>query len=52
MTTATQKLTFEEYLTYEDGTDIRYEPLDGELVPIVSPLLPDLQRRLNDVLPR
>lgn len=25
-------LTFEEYLTYDDGTDIRYELVDGELV--------------------
>jgi Uma2 family endonuclease len=27
-----QKLTFEEYLTYEDDTDNRYELIDGELV--------------------
>jgi Uma2 family endonuclease len=27
-----QKLTFEEYLTYEDNTDNRYELIDGELV--------------------
>ncbi len=26
-----QKLTFEEYLAYEDGTDTRYELVDGEL---------------------
>ena len=26
------KLTFEEYLTYDDGTDNRYELVDGELV--------------------
>jgi Uma2 family endonuclease len=25
-------LTFEEYLAYDDGTDIRYELVDGELV--------------------
>jgi Uma2 family endonuclease len=25
-------LTFEEYLTYDDGTDVRYELVDGELV--------------------
>ncbi len=32
-TTKTQKLlTFEEYLTYDDGTDTRYELVDGELV--------------------
>ncbi|MEH2046006.1 Uma2 family endonuclease [Nostoc sp.] len=34
-TTKTQKLlTFEEYLTYDDGTDTRYELVDGELVEI------------------
>ena len=27
-----QKLTFEEYLSYDDGTDNRYELIDGELV--------------------
>jgi Uma2 family endonuclease len=32
MTTTTQKLTFEEYLTYDDGTDNRYELVGGELV--------------------
>jgi Uma2 family endonuclease len=34
MTIATQKLTFEEYLAYDDGTDTRYELVDGELVPM------------------
>lgn len=34
MTITTQKLTFEEYLAYEDGTDTRYELVDGELVPM------------------
>lgn len=34
MTIATQKLTFEEYLAYDDGTDSRYELVDGELVPM------------------
>lgn len=34
MTTTTQKLTFEDYLTYHDGTDTRYELIDGELVPM------------------
>ncbi|NJL21983.1 MAG: Uma2 family endonuclease [Leptolyngbyaceae cyanobacterium SM1_3_5] len=32
MTQATQKLTFEEYLAYDDGTDTRYELVDGELI--------------------
>lgn len=34
MTTTTQKLTFEEYLTHDDGTDTRYELVDGDLVPM------------------
>ncbi|WP_416212386.1 hypothetical protein [Nostoc sp. DedQUE09] len=30
-TTKTQKmLTFEEYLTYDDGTDTRYELVEGQ----------------------
>ncbi len=32
MTTATKKLTLEEYLAYDDGTDTKYELVDGELV--------------------
>lgn len=32
VTTAKPKLTFEDYLAYDDGTDIRYELEDGELV--------------------
>ena len=32
MTTTTKRFTFEEYLAYDDGTDIRYELVDGELV--------------------
>jgi Uma2 family endonuclease len=31
---ATQQLTFEEYLAYDDGTDRRYEIVDGILVDI------------------
>ena len=31
-TVAKPKLTFEEYLSYDDGTDNRYELVDGELV--------------------
>ncbi len=34
MTTTTQILTFEEYLIYEDGTDTRYELVDGQLIPM------------------
>ncbi|MBW4657864.1 MAG: Uma2 family endonuclease [Drouetiella hepatica Uher 2000/2452] len=32
MTIASQKMTLEEYLNYDDGTDIRYELENGELV--------------------
>ena len=28
----TKLLTLEEYLVYDDGTDTRYELVDGELV--------------------
>jgi Uma2 family endonuclease len=31
-TTTKTKLTFEEYLTYNDGTDNRYEWEEGELI--------------------
>ncbi|MEL7350181.1 MAG: Uma2 family endonuclease [Cyanobacteria bacterium P01_A01_bin.116] len=34
MTTTTQKLTFEDYLNYEDGTDTRYELVNGALIPM------------------
>jgi Uma2 family endonuclease len=32
LTPTTRKLTFKEYLTYDDGTDNRYELEDGELI--------------------
>ena len=31
-TTSVKKLTLKEYLAYDDGTDIQYELVDGELV--------------------
>jgi len=34
MSVALQKITFEDYLVYDDGTDTRYELVDGELVPM------------------
>ncbi|MGD1858181.1 MAG: Uma2 family endonuclease [Leptolyngbyaceae cyanobacterium] len=34
MAVTTQKLTFEAYLAYEDGTNTRYELVDGELIPM------------------
>ena len=30
----TEKLTFEEYLAYDDGTDTQHELVDGELVAV------------------
>ncbi|BBC24116.1 Uma2 family endonuclease [Pseudanabaena sp. ABRG5-3] len=32
--TTTKKITFEEYLTYDDGTDKRYDFNDGELIEV------------------
>lgn len=34
MTTVTTILSLEEYLAYDDGTDNRYELLDGQLIPM------------------
>jgi Uma2 family endonuclease len=42
MTLATRKLTFEEYLSHDDGTDNRYELVNGELV-VMPP-----ESRLNE----
>jgi Uma2 family endonuclease len=39
----TKFLTFDEYLTYDDGTDTRYELVDGELIPM-SPESPENNR--------
>lgn len=32
VTTPTKKITFEEYLSYDDGTNKRYELVDGQLI--------------------
>lgn len=37
MTQTPVKLSFEEYLNYDDGTDNRYELVDGELVMVPLP---------------
>jgi Uma2 family endonuclease len=44
MTQTPVKLTFEEYLTYNDGTDNRYELEDGVLIPMTpaSPIHSDI----------
>ncbi|MEH2281125.1 MAG: hypothetical protein V7K90_07235 [Nostoc sp.] len=34
MTATTKKLTFAEYLLYNDGTNTQYELVDGELIPM------------------
>ncbi|MEO0988810.1 MAG: Uma2 family endonuclease [Cyanobacteria bacterium J06639_14] len=35
--TVTQQLTFEDYLTYDNGTDNRYELVDGQLTLMTPP---------------
>ncbi|PSB29098.1 Uma2 family endonuclease [Stenomitos frigidus] len=37
--TAIQRLTFEEYLTYDDGTDSHYELIEGSLVLMNPPTI-------------
>ena len=34
MALTTQRLTLDDYLNYDDGTDITYELVNGELVPM------------------
>ena len=48
MTTATKPMTLEEYLTYDDGTDTRYELVNGEL--IAMPTESDLNDRIATFL--
>ena len=36
MVTATKKMSFEEFLNYDDGTDTLYELENGELIPMSS----------------
>jgi Uma2 family endonuclease len=50
MVATTLKLTLAEYLTYEDGTDNRYELVDGELVLMPPPT--HLHRRIAQLLER
>jgi Uma2 family endonuclease len=45
--TSPQLMTFEEYLAYDDGTDTRYELVDGELVE-----MPPESTRNNDITKR
>lgn len=48
MTVASKKMTLEEYLNYEDGTETRYELNDGELVEV--PPESDLNARIASLL--
>ena len=48
MTVASQKMSLEEYLNFDDGTDTRYELDNGEL--IVTPPESDLNRRIGSFL--
>ncbi|MCG8361995.1 MAG: Uma2 family endonuclease, partial [Pseudanabaenales cyanobacterium] len=34
MAIATQRLTLDDYLNYDDGSDTTYELVNGELVPM------------------
>ncbi|NEP15315.1 MAG: Uma2 family endonuclease [Leptolyngbya sp. SIO4C1] len=48
MTVATQPMTLEEYLNFDDGTDTRYELVDGHL--IAMPTESDLNDRIASFL--
>ena len=48
MTVASQKMSLEEYLNFDDGTETRYELENGEL--IVTPPESDLNRRIGSFL--
>ena len=48
MTVASQKMSLEEYLNFDDGTDTRYELVNGEL--IVIPPESELNRRIASFL--
>jgi len=37
MTVTTKRFTLDDYLTYDDGTDTRYELVNGELVAMAQP---------------
>lgn len=48
MSVATKPMTLEDYLNYDDGTDTRYELVDGEL--IAMPTESDLNDRIASFL--
>ncbi len=37
MTITTQRLSLDDYLAYEEGTDTRYELVNGELIGMAQP---------------
>jgi Uma2 family endonuclease len=52
-TIATQRLTLEDYLTYDDGSDVRYELVNGEVLPMSledahGAIIKGLERILDD----
>ncbi|NEP09893.1 MAG: Uma2 family endonuclease [Symploca sp. SIO2C1] len=57
MTHTPVKLTFEQYLEYDDGTDNRYEVFDGELVEVPAEselnswIAKYLERKIETVVP-
>jgi hypothetical protein len=46
MSVAAKPMTLQDYLNYDDGTDTRYELVDGEL--IAMPLESDLNNPQSD----
>lgn len=58
MTIATQRFTLEEYLVYEDGSDGRYELVNGDLLPMGlgtgrhGAIIKRLERILDDEIAR
>jgi Uma2 family endonuclease len=58
MSIATQRFTLEEYLAYDDGSDARYELVNGELLPMSlgtgrhRAIIKRLERILDDEIER
>jgi Uma2 family endonuclease len=58
MSLATQRFTLEEYLAYDDGSDTRYELVNGELLPMAlgtgrhGAIIKRLERILDDEIER
>ncbi|MEM6517704.1 MAG: Uma2 family endonuclease [Cyanobacteria bacterium P01_C01_bin.70] len=58
MAIATQRFTLEDYLAYDDGSDVRYELVNGELLPMSlgtgrhGAIIKRLERILDDEIER